>query len=161
VYDIDVPPGTTALTARLRLTPSSAADLDLYFFDCSGKECVASKADGDATGDETVMVQNPAAGKWKVVVDASRAATPAAFAYEDVVFNPAFGSVAVTDQPKDREIGARWSAKGQAWIASIPSGREPFAAVQVQAQPKGGTPFLIGLRELQAHVERATGNGTR
>ena len=107
------------------------------------------------------MAQNPAAGKWKVVVDASRAATPATFAYEDVIFNPAFGHVAVTDQPKDREIGARWSAKGQAWVASIPPGREPFAAVQVQAQPKGATPFLIGLRELQAHLDRATGNGTR
>jgi hypothetical protein len=161
MYELDVPPGTTALTARLRVTQGSAADLDIYLFDCSGKECVASKADGDATGDEVVMVQNPAAGKWKVVVDASRAATPATFAYEDVVFNPAFGHVAVTDQPKEREIGARWSAKGQAWIASIPSGREPFAAVQVQAQPKGATPFLIGLRELQAHVERATGNGSR
>jgi len=161
VYDIDVPAGTTALTARLRATQGSAADLDIYLFDCSGKECVASKADGDVTGDEVVMVQSPAAGKWKVVVDASRAATPATFAYEDVVFNPAFGHVAVTDQPKDREIGARWSAKAQAWVASIPSGREPFAAVQVQAQPKGGTPFLIGLRELQAHVDRATGNGTR
>jgi hypothetical protein len=161
VYELDVPAGTTVLTARLRLTQGRAADVDIYLFDCSGKECVASKADGDATGDEVVMVQNPAAGKWKVVVDASRAATPAMFAYEDVVFNPAFGHVAVTDQPKDREIGARWSAKGQAWVASIPSGREPFAAVQLQAQPKGATPFLVGLRELQAHVERATGNGSR
>ena len=153
--------GTTALTARLRVTQGSAADLDIYLFDCSGKECVASKADGDATGDEVVMVQNPAAGKWKVVVDASRAAGPATYAYEDVVFNPAFGHVAVTDQPKDRDIGASWSAKGQAWVASIPSGREPFAAVQVQAQPKGATPFLVGLRELQAHVDRAAGSGTR
>ena len=161
VYDIDVPAGTTLLTARLRLTQGNSADLDLYLFDCSGKECVASKADGDETGDEVVMVQNPAAGKWKVVVDGSRAASPATFAYEDIVFNPAFGFVAVTDQPKDREIGARWSAKGQAWVASMPSGREPFAAVQMQAQPKGQTPFLIGLRELQSHVDRAAGNGSR
>jgi subtilase family protein len=161
MYDIDVPPGTTMLTARLRLTQGNSADLDIYLFDCSGKECVASKADGDATGDEVVMVQNPAAGKWKVVVDASRAPAPATFAYEDVVFNPAFGHVAVTDQPKEREIGAKWSARGQAWIASIPSGREPFAAVQVQAQPKGAAPFLVGLRELQARLDRATGNGTR
>jgi hypothetical protein len=80
--------------------------VDIYVFDCSGKECVAAKADGDVTGDEVVVVQNPAAGKWKIVVDASRAATPAAFAYEDVVFNPAFGHVTVTDQPKEREIGA-------------------------------------------------------
>ena len=108
-----------------------------------------------------VMVQNPAAGKWKVVLDASRAAAPAAFAYEDVIFNPAFGHVAVTDQPKDRTIGASWSAKGQAWVASIPAGREPFAAVQIQAQPKGATPFLVGLRELQTRIDRATGNGTR
>ncbi|MBL8962190.1 MAG: S8 family serine peptidase [Gemmatimonadetes bacterium] len=161
VYDIDVPAGTTVLTARLRVTAGAAADLDLYLFDCSGKECVASRADGDATGDESVMVQHPAAGKWKVVIDASRAGPAVSYAYEDVVFNPAYGHVAVTDQPAERAMGATWSARGQAWVASMPSGREPFAAVQAQAQPKGAPAFLVGLRELQARVDRASGSGGR
>ena len=55
------------------MSAGTAADLDLYLFDCSGNECVASRTDGDATDDESVMVQNPAVGKGKVEVDASRA----------------------------------------------------------------------------------------
>ena len=49
LYDIDVPAGTTLLTARVRAS-GATADVDLYLFDCSGKECVASRADGDAQG---------------------------------------------------------------------------------------------------------------
>ena len=159
LYEIDVPPGTTLLSARARAVSGASSDVDLYVFDCSGKECVGSRADGDATGDESVVVQNPAAGKWKVVVDASRAAEPVAYAYEDVVFNPAFGFVAVTDQPKERASGASWTARANAWIAALPAGRDPFASVLLQAQPKGAAPYTIGLRELQARVERASGSG--
>jgi hypothetical protein len=161
-YDIDVPAGSTALVARVRgVTPS--ADLDLYLFDCSGKECVASKADGDVLGDESVMVQNPAAGKWKVVVDAFKTDSLGAwFEYEDIVLNPAYGFVAVTDQPKDRDAGATWSTRANAWLTgSTPAGRSPYAGVLVQAQPKGLESFILGLFELRATLERASGSAMR
>ncbi|HJU75968.1 MAG TPA: S8 family serine peptidase, partial [Gemmatimonadaceae bacterium] len=98
LYEIDVPPGSPALSVRARSATRGGNDLDLYLFDCSGKECVPSKADGDMVGDESLLVLNPAAGKWKVVVDAFRTDSLGTWLeYEDVVLNPAFGFVAVTD----------------------------------------------------------------
>ena len=159
MYDVDVPAGSSALVARVRGV-AAAADLDLYLFDCSGKECVGSKADGDMLGDETVLVQNPAAGKWKVVVDAFRTDSLGAwFEYEDVVLNPAYGFVAVTDQPKDREAGATWSTRANAWLTgATPAGRTPYAGIVLQSQPKGLDPFILGLFELRGTLERASGS---
>lgn len=163
LYEIDVPPGTTMLAARVSQAGGVPADLDLYLFNCTEKECIAARADGDAAGDESVAVQNPAAGKWKAVVDASRASTTGvAYAYEDIILNPAFGHVAVTDQPKERATGSTWSAGANAWVAgTLPEGRAPYAAVVLQAQPKDQVPFLVGLRELVPRVDRASGSGSR
>jgi subtilisin family serine protease len=160
VFELDVPPGSTALVARVRgATPAS--DPDLYLFDCTGKECVASRADGDALGDESILVLNPAAGKWKVAVDAFRADSSGAwFEYEDVVLNPAYGFVAVTDQPKERGAKASWTSKANAWSSGeVPAGRSPWSGVMVQAQGKGFDPFVLGVFELRRHVERASGSG--
>jgi hypothetical protein len=160
VFEVEVPPGSPALMARVRgATPSS--DPDLYLFDCTGKECVASRADGDASGDESILVLNPAAGKWKVAVDAFRADSSGAwFEYEDVVLNPAYGFVAVTDQPKERSAKAAWTTKANTWSSGeVPAGRSPFAGVMVQAQGKGFDPFVLGLFELRRQVERASGSG--
>jgi hypothetical protein len=157
LYELEVPAGSTWLAARVRSSMADA-DLDLYAFDCSGKECVAARADGDARGDESVLIANPAAGKWKVVVDASRTgAEGAAFEYEDIIFNPAFGAVSVTDQPKERGAGESWVSRVNTWIAgNLPSGRVPYAGLLVQAQPKGGEPFVVSLCELNRVGERAS-----
>lgn len=151
VYDIDVPPGTPLLVAHLRASKGAGGDLDMYLFDCTGTECVAARADGDATGDEVVTARAPAPGRWKVVIDhAGHPAGATEFEYEDIVFNPAFGHVAVTDQPKDRDAGASWSASVNSWLAApLPTGRAPYPAVALQAHPKGGDPLLIGVREVQ------------
>ena len=157
VFDIDVPPGTSLLSTRVRPAEGSRGDLDLYLFDCTKKECVAARADGDASGDEMIRIESPAAGRWKAVVDHSGFPSgPIAFEYQDVLFNPAFGYVAVTDQPADHATGARWTSKGNAWQASIPAGRTAMAAVGVQLQPKGLEPFLLGVREVGAGSARAT-----
>ncbi len=163
VYDIDVPPGSTMLMARARSASDAAADIDVYLFDCTGKECVASRADGDMRGDESVMVLNPTAGKWKVVVDAAAAgASGVTFDYEDVVLNPAYGFVGVTDQPQERTAGATWTTRVNAWVAgNMPVGRSPYAGVLVQAQPKGADPFVVAIRELKGNVTRASGSSER
>ena len=158
VYDIDVPAGTTLLTARVRA--ANDGDLDLYLFDCTGKECVAARADGDASGDESVRVLAPAAGKWKAVVDHTGLPSGAvAFDYQDVLFNPAFGYVAVTDQQSERAKGGPWSARANAWQAALPAGRSAYPAVAIQVQPKGGDAFLLTVRELGGERERATPDG--
>ncbi|MGH7694487.1 MAG: hypothetical protein ACRENH_05885, partial [Gemmatimonadaceae bacterium] len=82
--------------------------------------------------------------------------------YEDVVLNPAFGFVAVTDQPKERAAGATWQTRVNAWASgNVPAGRVPYAGLLLQAQAKGLDPFTIGLFELRSSLERASGSSSR
>jgi hypothetical protein len=148
-YEIDVPAGSTSLLARAAKPSDAGADLDVYVYDCTGKECKAAGYDADPLGDETVMVQNPAAGKWKVVVDA--ASVPSgrtSYDYLDVVFNQSFGTVAATDQPAARAEHGQWSAATNVWTASLPAGRSPYAALLVEARLPGSARFTIGLIEV-------------
>lgn len=163
LFEIDVPPGTTMLTARVSAAAGVDADVDLYLFNCTDKKCVAARADGDAAGDESITIQNPAAGKWKAVVDASRSGSGGTtFAYEDVILNPAFGHVAVTDQPKDRSSGQSWEAVANTWVAgALPGNRAPYPALIIQASPKGQDPFVVLLQELVSPADRTSGGGTR
>jgi hypothetical protein len=154
VYEIDVPAGSTSLVARAGKTSDAAADLDVYVYDCSGKECRAAGSSADPVvpsgpRDEVVTVQNPAAGKWKVVVDA--AAIPSgstSYDYVDVVFNQSFGMVGATDQPGKRAASAQWTVKTGLWTAQIPEGRTPYAAVLLEGRAGTTERFNIGLVEV-------------
>ena len=157
VFEVEVLPGSTALMVRAAaggesddggvagdggaagagLYRGGAPDLDVYVFDCTEEACRAVRADGDPKGDESVVVHEPAAGMWKVVVDA--AAVPeggVAYDYLDVVLNPAYGTVAAIDLPQERAAGARWTTTAHAWAASAAHapGREPYLAVLVEGR---------------------------
>jgi hypothetical protein len=164
VYEIDVPAGSASLMARASKPADASADLDVYVYDCSGKECrpAANAADPliDGTAsDETVIVQNPAAGKWKVVVDG--AAVPAGgttYGYLDVVFNQSFGTVAATDQPSKHDEGAEWNVKTNVWAAALPTGRAAFPAFPLVVKPTQTEQFTIGLVEMPVSTHVADGS---
>jgi subtilisin family serine protease len=169
VFEVEVLPGSTALLARAFQVADPGADLDLYVFDCTGELCRGAKVDADPVGDEWVLVSNPAPGAWKIVVDApSVPGGRTEFSYLDAVFNPSYGTLAVADLPQERARGARWNARGQAWLAPAAhdAGRQPMVAVRVEgagraaaaaASPGGpptpaqtAVPFLVGLVELRS-----------
>ncbi len=137
VYEVEAPPGSRALVVRSWVAGAGNADLDVYVFDCTEEECRSVRVDGDPVGDESVIVQRPAAGKWKVVVDA--AAVPAdadsvGYEYLEVVFNPSYGAAAATDLPQERAVGARWTTEVRAWAAPAVhgEGRTPYLAVALE-----------------------------
>ena len=136
VYEMEVLPGSTALMVRTQVDNADGADLDVYVFNCTEEACESVRVDGDPVGDESVVVHDPAAGMWKVVVDA--ASVPGdggvGYTYLDVVFNPAYGSVSVIDLPQERASGARWTTTAQGWAAQAAhgEGRKPYLAVVVQ-----------------------------
>lgn len=144
VYQIEAPPGSRALLVRTQAAEGDHADgaapgldLDVYVFDCTGDECRSVRVDGDPVGDEFVIVHWPAAGAWKVVVDAAAMpahADSARYEYLDVVFNPSFGAVAVADVPQERAVDARWTTEVKGWGAPAfhNEGRSPYLAVAVQ-----------------------------
>jgi hypothetical protein len=149
-YELDVPEGAASLLVRVGDTSDPLADLDVYVLNCTGEECRMAETDSDPLGDEVVTVQNPAAGKWKVIVDGAHVpAGRTAFSYLDVIFNPAFGAVNSADVAKEHKAGEPWTAVTHTWIAGgFPAGREPFAAVRLEGELSAGTRFPLGLLEL-------------
>ena len=146
VYEIAVPPGSAALRVVVGSPSDTAADLDVYVYDCTKKECRNGGASADPGSDEAVMVQHPAAGKWKVVVEgASVPSGQTTYDYSDIVFNQVYGMVAVTDTTGKRQAGSSWSVQTNEWIASIPAGRTPYAAVLLEAQVTPTQPFTVAL----------------
>ncbi|MEX2285085.1 MAG: S8 family serine peptidase [Gemmatimonadota bacterium] len=157
-YELDVPAGSSTLRVRVSNPSDPAADLDLYVFDCTGKECRNAVTDSDPLGDEVVSVQNPAAGKWKIVIDAASMPTGStSFDYLDVVFNPSYGVVNSSDLPKERKSGDRWTAQTLTWLAStLPAGREPYPAIMLEGRLTGSVPFSINLLELVSQKRGVT-----
>jgi len=146
VYEIDVPPGSAALRVAVGNPSDTAADLDVYVYDCTKKECRNGGASADPGADEAVMVQHPAAGKWKVVIEgASVPSGQTTYDYSDVVFNQVYGMVAVTDTTAKRQAGLSWTVGTNVWIASVPAGRTPYAAVLLEGQVTAAQPLTVTL----------------
>jgi hypothetical protein len=151
MFEVEVLPGSMALVVRAFEPSDPGADIDVYLFNCTDDECEAATADADPVGDEFVVIQNPAAGTWKIVVDAASVPSGSTtYEYMDAVFNPAYGMVNTADLPQERNEGARWTAKVHKWIApaAYESGRTPYAALLVRGQAGDGTSFWVGLHEL-------------
>ena len=107
--------------------------------------------DGDPEGDEVVIVHDPAPGMWKVVVDAASVpGEEATYSYLDVVFNAAYGTVAVIDMPQERAPGARWTTTAHGWaaMAAHARGREPYLGVVVEGRAGGGG-YWVGVGEVR------------
>ena len=97
-FDVDVPAGTTSLRATIGSPSDAAADLDLFVYNCTTGTCVLAGQNADGDSEESVTIANPAEGLWRVEVDGF--AVPAGtttYKYIDLVSNPAFGTVNVTD----------------------------------------------------------------
>ena len=158
VYEVEVLPGSTALMVRVGAVETGGqgggadgVDLDVYVFDCTGDECRAARVDGDPEGDEVVIVHDPAPGMWKVVVDAASVpGEEATYSYLDVVFNAAYGTVAVIDMPQERASGARWTTTAHGWaaMAAHARGREPYLGVVVEGRAGGGG-YWVGVGEVR------------
>jgi len=141
-YPIVVTAGSTSLRATIGGTSDAGADLDLYVDNCTGGPCVqvGSSADGDS--EESVTINNPAAGNWQVrVVGFAIPSGNTTYNYVDVFANAAFGSVSVTDANAVRPSGASWTVPGSVVANSAPaSGRVLLGNVQVRTD----TNILVG-----------------
>ncbi|MDT7727666.1 MAG: hypothetical protein QOI21_4242 [Actinomycetota bacterium] len=144
-YPVTVTPGSTSFTATIGGTSDPSADLDLVVYNCTTGTCriAGSSADGDS--EESVTINNPAAGQWIVLVDGY--AVPAGtttFNYLDTFVNPAFGTVAVTDANAARASGSSWTVPG---------------TVTANAAPSAGR-VLRGLLSVQTDSNVQVGSGT-
>jgi hypothetical protein len=129
-YSIVIPPGSARVGARISAAPSSLADLDLYLFDCTGKECVLKDFGTGPGSDEQVEVEAPSAGFWKVLIDPfSIPRNEIGCVYRDYFMHHAFGSITVEEGLASYENGVTATQN---------------VAVQVSASPIG-TRYLAGI----------------
>ncbi|MGH9968714.1 MAG: PPC domain-containing protein, partial [Pyrinomonadaceae bacterium] len=103
-YQIAIPPGSTKLGALV--SAGLSADIDLYLFDCTGKECVLKDFSNGAGSNERVEVAAPAAGSWKVLIDSfSHPRNEISFNYRDYFMHPAFGNITAKENSGRHDNG--------------------------------------------------------
>jgi subtilisin family serine protease len=144
-YPVTITPGSTSFTATIGGTSDPSADLDLVVYRCTTGTCVVAGSSADGDSEESVTINNPAAGQWIVLVDGY--AVPAGtttYNYLDTFVNPAFGTVAVTDANAARASGASWTVPG---------------TVTANAVPAAGR-VLRGVLSVQTDTNVQVGNGT-
>lgn len=110
-FDIQVPAGASKLTVTIGNTADQSADLDLGLLNCTSGSCVLAGSSADADSEESVTVNAPAAGLWRVQVDGY--AVPAGttqYDYFDIYTSAALGTLVVNDTNADRAAGAAWNA---------------------------------------------------
>ena len=139
---VNVTAGSTSLRATIGSPSDPAADLDLFVFNCTTGPCNLAGQSADGDSEESVTINNPAAGTWAVLVDGF--AVPAGtttYNYVDVFTNAAFGSVSVTDANALRAAGSSWTVPGSVLANAAPdAGRVLLGNVQVRTD----TNILIG-----------------
>ena len=132
-FPVTVTSGSTQLRATIGSPSDPAADLDLFVFNCTSGTCVLAGQSADGDSEESVTINNPAAGSWVVLVDGF--AVPAGattYNYIDVFVNPAFGSVSVTDANALRPAGGSWTVPGSVVASAVPeAGRVLYGNVRV------------------------------
>jgi subtilisin family serine protease len=141
-FDVTVAAGSTSLRATIGSPSDPAADLDLFVYNCTSGTCVLTGQNADGDSEESVTINNPAAGLWRVLVDGfSVPAGSTTFNYVDVFSNPAFGLVSVTDANALRAAGTSWVVPGSVTANAAPeAGRVLLGNVQVRTD----TNVLIG-----------------
>jgi Subtilase family len=129
-----IPAATTSFRATIGSPSDPAADLDLFVFRYA-PTCVQVGSNADGDSEESVTLNNPAAGTYVVLVDGFNVpAGTTSYNYIDVFLKtPAFGSFAVTDANALRPAGASWTVPGSFTAAEAPAaGRVLAATVEVR-----------------------------
>jgi hypothetical protein len=146
VYDIDIPEGTLSLNVQTRLAENSLADVDLYLYNCTTGTCVFTAAGNTNHGNERLYAENPAAGKWKVVLDpvAVPKGKTAVVEYADVFTNPAFGVLERTGKTAVHANNEKWTERFTVKPAKPAAETRRFTAAFIRFSGEGVNSVLYG-----------------
>jgi len=123
VYEINVPPGAEELSAAISHLSDVRADIDLYLYQDVKGIAVLRKSSTGGGAEKSVSVFSPAAGRWKVVVDAYNIPSGSTtYSYIDVFSHPVFGTITVDDKPSVHSSGSEWQVRPSVELGAVPSG---------------------------------------
>ena len=137
-FEINIPPGARTVNARIAAGAEGAADLDLYLFDCTQEICKLKDFSASDGMDEEVEVENPAAGRWKIVVDPFLVPEKVKYSYFDFFTHAAFGAIQSTSETSLHPTGATWTER---------------VSIKVDAAPAGSR-YLAGFMAVMAEADR-------
>jgi len=104
-------------------------------FNCTTGSCVQAGVSADGDSEESVTINNPAAGAWVVLVDGFNVpAGSTTYKYIDVFrTTTAQGTIAVTDANALRAAGTSWTVPASVTANAVPaSGRVLYGNVEVR-----------------------------
>lgn len=129
-YNIAVQPDSTSLRVAAS-PPDGRTRLGIYLYDCVGGTCKLWGSEAFTRPvSKALVVPNPRAGLWRVVVDATAPGT--AFDYTEIVTHPRFGSGRAEGDGLERRTGARWNQKVSYQVAgTAPFGRDLVGLMDV------------------------------
>jgi|GEM_PF-289826 len=130
IYDIDVPPATESLTARITPPNNSSADLDLYLYKCAGTICTLKAFSIGDGAREMVKVLKPEPGKWKAVIDPVNVPSgKIQYDYSDTFTNQLFGELSAAGEARQKSTGTSWQETMKFRVASRPQAPRFLVAV--------------------------------
>jgi hypothetical protein len=140
-FVMSVPAGTTKLVAKIGNASDGRADLDLFVFRCA-PSCTLVGQSAGSSAEETVTINNPAAGTWVALVDPFNIPSGSTtYRYRDVFSNAAYGTIATSDADASRPAGGSWTSGATVTAAATPgSGRVLLGNIEIRTS---GT-VLIG-----------------
>jgi Subtilase family len=130
--EIEVAPGTGTLNVSVGRASDRAADADLYLYDCTDEKrgCEFRKSSAGAGTDEAITIDNPAAGKWVVVIDPYDLPNgKATVEYKEVMTNPLFGTAAVTATPATLARAQQWKVEVTPDVKAMPTSSRRLCVV--------------------------------
>jgi subtilisin family serine protease len=147
IYEIEALPGTEMLSAKLAKSSDKSADLDLYLYDCTGKEAVLRDYSNGPGVDERVSIPNPTAGKWKVVIDpVSVPAGKTTVEYQNVFTNPVYGMLKGGEAHAERRGGQKWSEIVVVNVGMVPADNRSLVGI---VEVEGGRTETVGVKTAQ------------
>jgi hypothetical protein len=130
--EIEVAPGTSSLQVSISGAGDSAADADLYLYDCTDEKrgCEFRKSSAGVGADEVLMIDSPSAGRWVVVIDPYELPNAKAkLEYTEVVTHPVFGTAKVTSLPRTLASGQQWQVEVTDDVRATPAGPRRLCAM--------------------------------
>lgn len=87
--EIEVPPGAATLSLHLRRADPGGPALELYLYDCTSGECFSYDFTVPAAAEQTMVVRQPAGGRWVAAVNAAPfPVEPGSFVLDEVITGP-------------------------------------------------------------------------
>jgi hypothetical protein len=155
-HDIMVPASTFFITANTGNPSNTAADIDLYLYDCTAgpDSCVLKSSSAYYGAFESVYASSPKSGLWRVMVlPKSIPSGSLSFDYKDSLINTSYGMAYLnpSDPSSLRGTGASWTRTVTVNVNKAPdTGRFLQGSVGIVS---GTFPSSITLRSAEINVK--------